>query len=333
MRVYRSSLHPPLESNENSNRNGVSGFADIEIPQLQEGQCLIRVRAAGVNGAGALQIRGLYPPPPGESDILGLEFAGEVIETSASSKIHQGRRVMGLVPAGAYAEYLAVWPDCCVPIPEQLDFIQAATLPEAYFTALHCLNSAAPPSGSRLLVYGAAGGLGSAITQLARHRGFEVIGVARGLDRVEASRQFGAHHTLDRGKESNLGTQLKELGIKEVQTIFDMVGAASSAFHLDILAAGGTLLVIGLLGGSQAQFNLGQVLKKRIKIEGISMRSLNDEKRVQLCETFCTEVLPLLSNGQLLPCLGQIFPFAEAEAALELMLKNQSIGKIVLEMN
>jgi tumor protein p53-inducible protein 3 len=305
---------------------------DVPDPLVGENQILVDIRATALNRADLLQRRGVYPPPKGESEILGLECAGVVAETGPGvSAVKRGDRVMALLAGGGYAEKVVIHERMAIPIPEGLSFEEAAAIPEAFLTAreaLFTLGQLAP--GAHVLVHAAAGGVGSAGVQLAREHGAKVIATAGDPGKLEHVAKLGAHTLVNYKTQDFVAEAKRATGGAGVDVVLDFIGGAYWEKHAQCLAIGGRCVVIGLLGGTTAEVNLGLLLMKRHQILGLVMRSQPLNNKIAITARFIRESLPLFSERRLVPVIDQVFPLAEATAAHERMEQNKNVGKIVL---
>lgn len=295
-------------------------------------EVLIEVHACALNRADLLQRRGLYPPPAGESEILGLECAGLVRALGRDvSRVRVGERVMALLPGGGYAELARVHENLLMPIPERLSFEQAAAIPEAFLTAYEALlrtGNLAP--GERVLIHAGASGVGSAAVQIAREVGAYVFTTCRGEHKLEKLRELGAERPLDGTREDFVEVILRESRNAGVDVIADLVGAAYAEQNQRVLAVGGRWVVVGLLGGTRATLDFSQLLMGRQTLSGIVMRNRLLLDKTTLVREFSNDLLPWLAEGRLEPVLDQTFPLEDAARAHERMEANLNLGKIVL---
>jgi len=311
----------------------VLGLADIAVPEPGPHELLIDVRATALNRADLLQRRGLYPPPPGVTDTLGLECSGVVAALGAgASRFRVGARVMALLGGGGYAEQVVVHQDIAMPIPERLSFEEAAAVPEAFLTASEALLAEAElHAGQALLVTAAASGVGSAAVQIGKLRGAFVIGSAS-AEKLGAVSALGADLALERERPDFVDAVRAATQNRGVAAIVDFVGASALARHQHCLAARGRLILVGLLGGAAAPLDLGLVLRLRQQLRGLVMRTRSTPEKIELVERFERELWPALEQGQLSPKLDRIFPLAEVAAAHTWMEHNRNAGKIVLRV-
>jgi len=311
----------------------VLSIADVPEPTAGEREILIDVHATALNRADLLQRRGLYPPPPGASDILGLECSGVVASLGpGASRFELGARVMALLPGGGYAERVAVHEDVAMPIPEQLDFEAAAAVPEAFLTASEALLAEAElRAGQRLLVTAAASGVGGACVQIAKVLGAFVIG-SSSAGKLDAVTALGADVAIDRDRRDFVEALKGVTERRGVDAIIDFVGGSALERHQKCLAARGRLILVGLLGGAAAPLDLGRVLTHRQRIQGLVMRTRSVPEKIELVRRFERELWPALEQGKLNPAIDQVLPLTDVAVAHGLMERNVNRGKIVLRV-
>lgn len=306
---------------------------DVPSPVPGPHEVLLDVRATALNRADLLQRRGLYPPPPGASDILGLECSGVVSALGAgASRFSVGARVMALLAGGGYAEQVVVHEDVLLPVPERLSFEEAAAVPEAFLTASEALLVEAELGpGQRLLVTAAASGVGSAAVQIGKVRGAFVIGSAS-AGKLPAVERLGADATLERDRPDFVDALRALSEGRGVDAIVDFVGSSALARHQACLAERGRLIVVGLLGGATAPLDLGRVLMKRQRICGLVMRTRSVAEKIELVDRFWRELWPALDAGLLSPHVDRVLPLADVALAHAHMEQNLNVGKVVLRM-
>jgi putative PIG3 family NAD(P)H quinone oxidoreductase len=308
---------------------GVEGQVEwLEQPDLtcDVGQVRIRIAAAGLNRADLLQRAGLYPPPPGASLVLGMECSGVISEVGAGSSWQVGDRVCALLAGGGMAEEVVVDGRHVLPVPDGMSLPEAAGIPEVYATAwLNLFQLAALKPGEKVLLHAGASGVGSAGIQLCKAFGNPVWVSVGSAERLAYCEALGAQGGVVRS--DNLES-LKDLGPFNV--ILDPVGANYAALNLKILSVDGRLVLIGLMGGREAQLDLAQVLGKRIHILGSTLRSRDDQFKADLLSDLGQHVWPLFTEGRLKPQLARSFPVKDAEAAFAELATNQVSGKVVL---
>ncbi len=305
---------------------------EIAVPEFGADEVLVAVRAAGLNRADLAQRMGRYPAPAGvRPDVLGLEFAGVVAAVGAEVRRWQvGDRVFGIVAGAAQAEFVATAADLLAPIPAPLDDLTAAAVPEVFMTALDALAQGGLAAGQRVLVHAAGSGVGTAAVQLAKAAGATVYGTARTAAKLDQARALG----LDAGFSGpQWAAELRTAtGGAGVDLILDFVGASYLADNLASLAPRGRIVVIGTLGGAQAEINLGLLMSKRAQIIGTVLRSRPRAEKAALTAAFTTTVLPLLASGALRPVIDRVFALDEIAAAHGFLESNASFGKVVLNL-
>ncbi|RYZ03695.1 MAG: NAD(P)H-quinone oxidoreductase [Myxococcales bacterium] len=318
---------------EQSGGPEVLRLAEVPAPTPGEHELLIDVHATALNRADLLQRRGLYPPPPGASALLGLECSGVVVQVGPGvTRAAVGDRVMALLAGGGYAERVVVHEGIALPVPERLSLEDAAAVPEAFLTASEALLVEAElRAGQSVLVTAAGSGVGSAAIQIAKLRGAFVIGSAS-APKLSAVRALGADLALDREREDFVEALRAATSGRGVDAIVDFVGGSALPRHQSCLAERGRLVAIGLLGGATGALDLGRLLMKRQQVRGLVMRTRSTLEKLELVERFRRELLPAVADGRLAPRLDQIFPLSAVVAAHERMEQNQSLGKIVLRV-
>jgi tumor protein p53-inducible protein 3 len=307
-------------------------YGDVPDPEPEEGELLVRVRAAAVNRADTLQRRGAYPPPPGASSILGLELAGEV---QRGAGIWQpGDRVMAVVTGGAYAERATVPIGMAMRIPENLNFEQAAAIPEAFLTAyLNLFTLGRLQAGETVLIHAAASGVGTAAIQLARAAGAHVITTAGSAEKLASCRELGAEAAINYKTENFTERVLEATERRGADVILDFVGAPNWDANLAALAIGGRLMLIGFLGGSRGQLDLGPIMSKSLTISGTTLRRTPLPQKFALTKAFADIALGRFARGELAPIIDSVYPLSKASEAHARMESNENIGKIVLRVD
>ncbi len=309
-------------------------MAEVPDPVPGPQQLLIDVRATALNRADLLQRRGQYPPPPGESEILGLECSGVVAAVGEGvSRFGVGARVMALLAGGGYAERVVVHEGSALALPERLSFAEAAAVPEAFLTASEALLTEAElQPGQRVLVTAAASGVGSAAVQIAKVRGAFVIGSAS-AGKLAAVTALGADVAFERDRSDFVDAVRGVTQGRGVDAIVDFIGGSALERHQKCLAERGRLVVVGLLGGAAAPLDLGRLLMRRQRVQGLVMRTRSVAQKAELVQRFERELWRALDGGQLRPSLDQIFPLSEVAAAHQRMEQNLNSGKIVLQVS
>ena len=308
-----------------------------ERPDAQPGtgEVLIRVRASGINRPDVLQRTGNYPVPPGASDIPGLEVAGEIIAGDAAAMaaggFNIGDRVCALVAGGGYAELCVAPVGQCLPVPGALSDVEAASLPETFFTVWsNVFQRAYLGAGETLLIQGGSSGIGVTAIQIAKAMEAKVIVTAGSDEKCAACVALGADHAINY-KTSDFVEQVKKLtNNKGVNVILDMVAGGYVAREVECLAEDGRLVIIAVQGGVKAEFNAGMVLRKRLTITGSTLRPRSLEFKTSIAKALREKVWPLVASGAIKPVIHSTFAAAEAAKAHSLMESNQHVGKIVL---
>jgi putative PIG3 family NAD(P)H quinone oxidoreductase len=319
---------------------GVEGLEvrEVERPAVAcADRVLVRVRAASLNRADILQRRGLYPAPPGAvQDIPGLEFAGEVEEIGSEVRaLAKGQRVFGITAGGAQAEQVLVPESHLVEIPSNLDWAEAAAVPEAFITAHDALfTQARLEMGESVLVHAAGSGVGLAAIQLARVGGAIVYGTSRTAEKLERARGFGLEEGVAVGEEPETFAKAVRAWTAErgVEVILDLVGGSYLAANLEALALKGRLMLVGTTGGATAAFPFGVVMGKRLRVMGTMLRARSVEEKASATRRFAAHVVPLLAREIVRPVIDKVYPMDEVREAHERMESNASFGKIVLKI-
>jgi NADPH2:quinone reductase len=304
------------------------------LPELKPGEILIKVHAAGVNRPDVFQRLGQYPVPPGASDLPGLEVAGEIVDGDLqNSGFEKGDLVCALVQGGGYAEYCAAPLAQCLPVPQGLSALEAASLPETFFTVWsNVFQRAGLKEGETLLVQGGSSGIGVTAIQVAKALGHRVFATAGTHDKCRACEELGAERAINY-KEEDFVAVVKELtGGKGVDVVLDMVGGDYVAREVSCLADDGRIVVIALLGGAKANVDLGQVLRRRLTITGSTLRPRPVAFKAQIARELRERVWPLLAAGTIKPVIYKTFPLAGAADAHALMESSTHVGKIVLDL-
>ncbi len=305
----------------------VLSIVQIESPACGPGAIRVKVEACGLNRADILQRKGFYPPPAGFNPMhLGLEFAGRVTEVGKKAEgWKMGDRVMGLVPGGAFSEELTMPAEEAIKIPEELSYDHAAAIPEAFLTAFDALEQLELSAEQRILIHAAGSGVGVAAIQLAKQRGAEVIGTARTQWKLDRGMEFG----MDSQVLAENGVFKEKLSGK-VDKVLDFIGAAYLEQNIRVLSEGGSIIVVGLLGGSKGTLNLGLLLSKKAKIIGTTLRSRSSHEKIKLVRNFNRNVLPLFASNKIKPVVDSVFPMTQIREAQRRMEENLNFGKIIL---
>ncbi len=306
--------------------------ASRPLPAPAAGEVLIKVAAAGVNRPDAMQRAGLYPPPPGAPDTPGLEAAGEVVALGeGAERWRVGDRVTALVAGGGYAEYCAAPSAQCLPIPDGLDLVEAASLPETFFTVwTNVFDRGRLQEGESLLVHGGSSGIGTTAIQMAKARGARVFITAGSQEKCKACEELGADLAINYRDEDFVEAVKAATDGNGVDVILDMVGGDYIPRNLSALAPDGRLCFIAFLGGAKAEVNFMPVLVKRLTIGGSTLRPRPVAFKAEIARDLEQEIWPLIAEGRIKPVIYKTFPLAEAAAAHALMESSAHIGKIML---
>jgi putative PIG3 family NAD(P)H quinone oxidoreductase len=310
----------------------VLSLGERPVPAPGPGEVLIRVGAAGVNRPDCLQRRGGYPPPPGASDIPGLEIAGIVVACAADVRAPaEGDRVCALVAGGGYAEYCSVPALQCLPVPSGFSLVQAAVLPETFFTVwTNVFERGRLQAGETLLVHGGASGIGTTAIPLAVAFGARVFATVGSDEKRSLCERLGAERAINYRTEKFAAVVRDLTGNQGVDVILDMVGGPYLADNIGLLRQDGRLVLIAALGGAKAEINLGQVFVKRLTVTGSTLRNRSPQEKGRIARALRQNVWPLMERGTLAPVVQATFPLAEAARAHEILEANQTLGKIAL---
>lgn len=309
-------------------------IAQVPAPTLEPGCVEIDVAACALNRADLLQRRGAYPPPKGESEILGLECAGVVRRVlGETGSVRVGDRVMALLAGGGYAERAVVPHGQVLAIPSRLSFEQAAAVPEAFLTASEALFTTGDLAhGEWVLIHAAAGGVGSAAVQLAKSIGAHVIACVGSSEKAAWLQTLGADVVVQHREQDFEAAVAEHTGGRGVDVVLDFIGGAYAERHQRCLAEAGRWVVLGMLGGSEARLDLGRVLRRRLRVVGLVMRSRSRVDKAAIVQRFAQRFAAQLEQGTLAPQVDRVYPLAEVRAAHERMEQNLNLGKIVLSV-
>ena len=308
-------------------------LVDLPDPEPGPGEVLVRVRATALNRADLLQMRGLYPPPPGESEVPGLECAGTIEalgpETRGWSK---GDRVMALLAGGGHAERVVVPAGQLMPIPDGMDFDDAAALPEVALTAwTNLVAEGGLQCGETVLIVAAASGVGTFAVQLARELGARVLVAGRTLQRLERLRPLGAEACIRLGDDLVKETRAAN-GREGIDLILDLAGGAALASRMAALQTGGRCVLVGILAGSKAEIDLADVLRRRLRLIGSVLRARSRDEKARLVSDFHSFAGERLRDGRLKPIVHRVYPFERIAEAYEQLGKGGVFGKLVVSM-
>ena len=304
------------------------------VPEPQAGELLVKVAAAGVNRPDVVQRLGLYPPPPGASDVPGLEIAGTVVALGKGvTGWAEGDPVCALVAGGGYAEYCTAPAPQCLAVPKGLSLVEAASVPETFFTVwTNVFDRGALTKGETLLVHGGTSGIGTTAIQLGVAFGAKVFATAGSAEKCAACLELGAARAIDYRSEDFVEIIKAATDGRGVELLLDMVGADYFARNLEALAVGGRLVQIAVMTGAKAEFNLGDLMRRRLTITGSTLRPRSVEDKGAIAKSLKAKVWPLLEAGTVKPIMYQTFPLARAADAHALMESSAHIGKIALEV-
>ena len=302
------------------------------VPRPGDEEVLVRVAAAGVNRPDVMQRQGRYPPPPGASDLPGLEIAGEIVALGPKvSGLSIGDKVTALLPGGGYAAYAVAAAPLCLPVPDGVSMVEAAAIPETFFTVwTNLFDRGRCQAGDTVLIHGGTSGIGTTAIQLAAAWGARVFATAGSDDKARACERLGAVRGINYRTEDFVEVMQAQTGGKGVDVTLDMVAGSYVARNLEIAALEGRIVVISLLGGSRAEINMGMLLTKRLTLTGSTLRTRTVAQKAAVADAVRKNVWPLLASGRVRPVIHATFPLAEASEAHRLMETSNHIGKIVL---
>ncbi|MCE2400373.1 NAD(P)H-quinone oxidoreductase [Candidatus Poribacteria bacterium] len=309
-------------------------LSEVSPPQPTETQLLVDVKATALNRADLIQRRGGYPPPPGESEILGLEIAGTVSGMGATvTGFNKGDRVFGLVGGGGYAEQAVIDFRMAMFMPDEWSFEEAAAVPEVFFTANENIFTLGRLSaGETILIHAGGSGVGTAGIQIAHRVGARVFVTAGTSDKIDNCKALGAIAGINY-KQSDFVTEIERLTDGDgVDVVLDFIGAPYLARNLQILKTKGRLLQVGLMGGSATEIDLGMVMRKRLQIIGSVMRPQSLDEKISITQRFVDRWLPEFKKGTLQPVIDSVYPLAQVREAHQYMEANRNFGKIILKI-
>jgi len=309
-------------------------IGDVPTPEPKENELLVRVKATALNRADTLQRRGLYPPPPGDSEILGLELAGVVEGWGAGvSGFEQGQRVFGLVGGGGYGEYAVIDKDMAMPMPDGWSFQQAAAVPEVFFTANETVFALGElKSGETLLLHAGGSGVGTAAIQMAKHIGARVLFTAGSQEKIDRAKALGGDEGINYKTQDFVEEVQRLTDGAGVDVVEDFIGADYLKRNMQCLKPGGRLILVALMGGTKTEINLGVVLRNRLQIKGSVMRSRSLEDKRGITKRFRERWLDVLEAGKIAPVIDSVYPLDKAAEAHEAMEANRNFGKILLSL-
>jgi NADPH2:quinone reductase len=309
---------------------------EVPTPEPRGDHVRVKVRACGLNRADLLQARGMYPAPAGAPvDIPGLEYAGEIdaVGPNVVGPLKPGDRVFGIVAGGGQAEYVLTHERMAVPIPPNIDFVEAAAVPEAFITAHDALlaqGRLAP--GESVLVHAAGSGVGTAAIQIAHVIGCPVFGTSRTAGKLDRLKSLGLDFGIDTSRDNFAEVVLTETKGRGVNVLIDLLGGAVLAGNLAAVAPRGRLVLVGLLAGTSGSLDLNLMLRKRLTIVGTTLRARPLEEKIAATSRFAAELLPWLARGLVRPVVDSIFPFDNFHGAQARMESNELFGKVILRL-
>tara|TARA_R110000868_G_scaffold162903_1_gene394446 strand:+ start:8546 stop:9553 length:1008 start_codon:yes stop_codon:yes gene_type:complete len=306
----------------------------VPIPEITTGEVLVRIRGAGVNRPDLMQVAGMYPPPPGASEIPGLELAGEIVACAPDvTDWNVGDRVCALVTGGGYAQYAAVPAAQCLPIPRGLGLIEAAGLPETFFTVWHnVFDKAALQNGETFLVHGGTSGIGTTAIQLAKAFGARVIATAGTDKKCQACCDLGADIAINYKTQDFVEEVKSATDGKGADVILDMVAGDYVSRNFKAAAMEGRIVIIAFLNGPKAETNFTPLLLKRLTLMGSTLRAQPIANKQAIANQLRTKVWPLIDTGKIRPVIFKTLPLAEAQAAHDILRGGAHVGKVVLEV-
>jgi putative PIG3 family NAD(P)H quinone oxidoreductase len=309
-------------------------LVSCKIPVPKTGEVLVRVHAAGVNRPDILQRKGLYPPPKGVTDILGLEISGEIVKLGKDCrKFKLGQKICALVAGGGYAEYCAVPEAQCLPIPKGMDFITAAAIPETFFTVwTNLFDHGKLKKGETILIHGGASGIGTTAIQVARAVGAKVIVTAGSDDKCKACRKLGAHAAVNYKTQDFVVEVLKLTKNKGVDMVLDMVGGDYLPRNLKILKEGGRHVSIAMQRGRKTEIDIFDIMSKRLVLTGSTLRAQPVAVKALIAAALAKNIFPLFTTQKIQPVTHKIFSLEQAQAAHDYLESGDTIGKIVLRV-
>jgi putative PIG3 family NAD(P)H quinone oxidoreductase len=323
----------PTGSSTTDGARPVPRVGELPDPVAREGEVLVAIEASGLNRADLMQLAGHYPPPPGESEVPGLECAGQIVAVGYGvDRWKVGMRVMALLAGGGLATRVAVPAGQLISLPDHLSFVEGAALPEAGITAwTNLVFEGGLVAGEVVLITGATGGVGTFAVQLARELGARVIATARDGGRLDRLRELGVEELVV--EDDGLAARVRALmGGRGVDLVLDLVGGSRLPGHLAALKTGGRLVLVGLLAGRSAEIDLEALLSRRQRIIGSVLRPRSRDEKTRLVEGFGAFAVPRLRAGRLRPVIDRVLPLAAAAEAYAAMAGGGCFGKIVLTM-
>ncbi|WP_339779524.1 NAD(P)H-quinone oxidoreductase [uncultured Thalassospira sp.] len=319
---------------ENSGKNGKLVPQSAPCPKPGNGEVLVKVAAAGINRPDLMQVAGMYPPPPGASDIPGLELAGQIVECGEDCGEWQpGMDVCALVAGGAYAQYAVVPARQCLPVPKGLSMIEAACLPETFFTVWHnVFDKARLQEGEVFLVHGGTSGIGTTAIQMAKAIGATVIATAGSTNKCQACRDLGADHVINYRTQDFVSVVMEATQDKGANVILDMVAGDYIGRDFQCAAQDGHIAVIAFLGGPKAETNFLPLLKKRLTLTGSTLRAQPVAAKAAIATRLRETIWPLIEAGKIKPVIYSEVAFDDAQQGHDILKEGAHIGKVVIKM-
>ncbi len=310
-----------------------SGSRPIPVPRA--GEVLIKVAAAGLNRADVMQRNGHYPPPAGVSDLLGLEVSGTIVDAAPDvGGVELGAEVCALIAGGGYAEFCTAPASSCLPIPDGVSLIEAAALPETFFTVwTNLFMQGRLRRGEKCLIHGGSSGIGSTAIQLAKAFGAEVCVTAGSDDKCAACSEIGADLAVNYRTTDFVAQVMSWTDARGVELILDIIAGDYTARNIKCLAVEGRLIIIATQGGFRAQINVLPIMMKRLTITGSTLRSRTEEQKAEIANELRESVWPLLNEGKIKPIIDSTFPMNQVCEAHARIDSGSHIGKILLTMN
>ncbi len=310
----------------------VLALAEGPVPRPKPDEVLIKVSHAGVNRPDCLQRAGAYPPPPGASPIIGLEVAGTIVARGEAVRGWRiGDRACALTPGGGYAEYCTTPAGFCLPVPEGLTELEAASLPENFFTVWNNLfDRGRLKCGEKVLIHGGSSGIGLTAIQLGKQVDATVITTVGSDDKADFCRKIGADHVINYRTQDFVAEVARITGKGGVNVVLDMVGGDYIEKNLKCLAPEGRLVIIAFLRGSRVEVDWRHIMLKRLTVTGTTLRASPVERKIEIAQSLRSNVWPLIESREVKPVVHRVFPLAEAAAAHALMESSAHIGKIML---
>lgn len=308
---------------------------DMDRPALKADELLIETIASGLNAADLLQRRGLYPAPKGSSEILGLEASGNVLELGPGAEkfgFRLGDRVMTLLSGGGYASHIAVRADQLMKLPDGMNDVEAAGIPEAFLTAyLELIWLGNISAGQRLLIHAGASGVGTAAIQIAKAKGAEIFVTASSQEKLQFCKDLGAHHLINYRAQDFAEEIAAKTSGQGVHCILDLVGASHFVNNLKALSVEGRLLFVGMGGGAKSEIDLRLVISKRLQLIGSTLRARTLDEKARLIKEFWSDAKARFESGEYRPVINKIYSVEEVRRAHEYMESQANVGKILLK--